>query len=175
MPEDNDKPQETPPEGEKPNKGNEENLRKLREKAEAGDAAMRENAMLKAGINTDSPLGKFFSDSYKGELTKEAVTAAATEIGLLEKETPDPEVSEQEKESTKERQKLTSGAADPSEMPKKHPREEGIEQARRVLDEGGTYEQGGAAYLSTLMQRHQEGDPRATRQKEEGSSGVQRV
>jgi hypothetical protein len=168
-------PQVDPPEGEKTPKANEENIKKLREQAEAGNAAIRENAMLKAGINTETPLGKFFAESYKGDLTKEAVIAAATEIGVLEKTTTNPQVSEEERKSTQERQNLTTGAADPSQMPTKHPREQGLENAKMLLDKGGTYEQAGAAFLTTLVKAIDEGDERAIYKKEQGSGGTQRV
>lgn len=67
---------------------NAENIAVLREQAEASEAnriaaeAMaRENAMLKAQINVDSPLGAMFATAYRGELTTEAIQKAALEIG----------------------------------------------------------------------------------------------
>ena len=52
-------------------------------KAEA-EAARRELAMLKAGIDLDTPQGKLFSKAYDGEPTLDAVKAAAEEYGVIQ-------------------------------------------------------------------------------------------
>lgn len=52
-------------------------------KAEA-EAAKRELALLKAGINLDSPQGKLFVKAYDGDPTVEAIQAAAREYGVLD-------------------------------------------------------------------------------------------
>lgn len=145
---------------------NEENLKALREKAAQADSIptiQKELAMVKAGIDTETPMGKFFFEGYKGELTKEAVVSAAQELGLLEKPAVEPGTTTEEQSSTKERQKLVTGAAEAGLQSGKHPIEEAKEASKRILDEGGTFEQAGAGYLSTLMQRHAEGDKRATK------------
>ncbi len=59
-------------------------------KAEA-NAAKRELALLKAGIDLDSPTGKLFAKAYDGEATVEAIKASATEFGLIGQATPAPE------------------------------------------------------------------------------------
>ena len=51
-------------------------------KAEA-NAAKRELALMKAGINLDSPTGKLFVKAYDGEISVEAIKAAAGEYGLI--------------------------------------------------------------------------------------------
>ena len=51
-------------------------------KAEA-NAAKRELALLKAGIDTNSPTGKLFVKAYDGEISVEAIKAAAGEYGLI--------------------------------------------------------------------------------------------
>lgn len=68
----------------------EDNLVELREAAKRGRTAAqeaaalkRENAFLKAGVPTDSPLGEMFAKAYDGELTAEAISEAASKIGLL--------------------------------------------------------------------------------------------
>ncbi len=55
----------------------------LREAAERGRKALRENAFLKAGINPDDAKMKYFVKAYDGELDPEAIKAEATEAGLL--------------------------------------------------------------------------------------------
>ena len=56
-------------------------------KAEA-DAAKRELAFIKAGIDLDSPGGKLLAKAYDGPPTAEAIKAAATEYGVLAPEAP---------------------------------------------------------------------------------------
>lgn len=66
------------------------NIKLLREKAAKADeataalaASQRENAMLRSGIDLDSPLGEFFVKSYDGDPTDvEALKAKATELGV---------------------------------------------------------------------------------------------
>lgn len=70
-------------------------------KAEA-QAAKRELAILKAGIDLESPTGKLFAKAYDGEASVDAIKAAATEYGLIGTEsapaapTPAPSVSNDE-------------------------------------------------------------------------------
>lgn len=52
-------------------------------KAEA-EAAKRELAMLRAGIDLDTPQGKLFAKAYDGESTLDAVKAAAEEYGVIQ-------------------------------------------------------------------------------------------
>jgi hypothetical protein len=52
-------------------------------KAEA-EAARRELAMLKAGIDLDTPQGKLFAKAYDGEPTLDAVKSAAEEYGVIQ-------------------------------------------------------------------------------------------
>lgn len=82
-----------------------------------GEKAKRELAFLKAGVNPDTPLGSMFARGYDGELTGEAIKAAAAEIpGLL---TPAEETKDEttdttphpDAEATRQRQQLTHGGA----------------------------------------------------------------
>ena len=142
-----------------------EDIRALEEsaaRAKEADSLKRELAFAKAGLDTESKLGKMFFNSYEGDLTKEALLAEAQEIGLVEKSTTNPEIPQDERESTKERQTLNNGATPPGDNPV-HPKEEAKANAKRVIDEGGKYEQAAGAYVSTLVQRHAAGDTRATR------------
>jgi hypothetical protein len=80
-----------------------DNLAELREAAKLGKVATartseleREIAMLRAGVDTESPVGKLFVKAYDGELTTEAVAAAATAVGAIKNvEAPaaDPELT----------------------------------------------------------------------------------
>lgn len=120
----------------------------------------KELAMVKAGIATDSALGKMFFKSYEGDLSTEAVKAAALEIGLLTVETKAPEIPESERTSTQERQTVANGASAPDAFVKPA-KMEAREEAERVVKEGGTYEQGAAGFINTLVKRYQDGDKSA--------------
>lgn len=61
----------------------------------------RENAFLKAGIQTDDPKLTYFYKGYEGELTKEAIVKAATEAGFIEAQ---QQSQEQQQQAQAERQ-----------------------------------------------------------------------
>lgn len=65
--------------------GNEggDGIAELRAAAERGRKAERENVMLRAGVDIDTPLGKMFAKAYEGEMTPDAVKAAALEVGAI--------------------------------------------------------------------------------------------
>lgn len=144
-----------------------EDIDKLQEAAKAGGTAaelQRENIFLKSGIPTDTPLGKMFYKSYDGDLTPDAIKAAATEVGLVQPSTEGTkEVNLQpgEERSTDERRAAASNASPGGVLPEKHPQQEAREKAEAIVKEGGTYEQAGAGFLSTLVKRYSEGDQRA--------------
>lgn len=66
--------------------------------AEEGRAAKRELAFINAGIDTSQGIGKFFAKSYDGELTADAVKAAAIEEGVIEIKPDTPPAEQQEHE-----------------------------------------------------------------------------
>lgn len=126
------------------------------------DVVQRELMMTKAGIDTDTPMGKMFFKAYEGDLTKEAIATAAQEIGIIERQTQQQQIPSEEKDSTKERQTLNNGATPPGDNPT-HPKDLAKANAKKVLDEGGKFEQAAGAFLTTLVQAHAAGDARATR------------
>lgn len=74
-----------------------EHIKALRDKAKQADsisaeksALERKVAVLEAGVNTSTPLGQMFLKSYEGDLTAEAIQAAAAEVGLVQGQ-PDPQ------------------------------------------------------------------------------------
>lgn len=85
----------------------EEENKALREKAQAAEAAQRELAFAKAGIDLNVSAAKYFVKAYDGDLTPEAIRSAAEEINLIAKRDEAPELkAEQEawnriKESSK--------------------------------------------------------------------------
>jgi len=52
-------------------------------KAKEAEAATRELAFVKAGVDPDSAAAKYFVKGYDGELTAEAIRAAAEEASLI--------------------------------------------------------------------------------------------
>lgn len=102
-----------------------DNLAQLRKAAKEGKSAVSENeqlkrkiALLETGIDTSTPLGKFFATNYSGELTVEAITAAATELGLTpgdgagqgEQQQEDP-AADQHRQAQQTRDVLSGGGA----------------------------------------------------------------
>ena len=73
-------------------------LKASRAEAEAGKTATRELAFIRAGIDLKAPGAKSFVKAYDGDLTAEAITAAAVEDGIVTPEEPDP-VTPQEREA----------------------------------------------------------------------------
>ena len=55
----------------------------LRAQAEAASSAARELAFVKAGIDPELPISKYFVKAYDGELTADAIREAGIEAGLL--------------------------------------------------------------------------------------------
>jgi hypothetical protein len=137
-------------------------LEQAAQKAKDMEGVQRELAMTKAGVDTDTPMGKMFFKAYDGELTKDAIITAAQEVGLLDKTTQNPDISKDEKDSTSERQTLNNGATPPGENPT-NPKDEAVANAKKVIDDGGKYEQAAGAFLTTLVQRYADGDTRAAR------------
>ncbi len=73
------------------NEQNPENLKGLRDAAKRSDgykaeaeAAKRELAFVKAGIDTDNKALSYFAKAYDGELDSGAIKAAAIEAGFLQ-------------------------------------------------------------------------------------------
>lgn len=56
--------------------------------------ARRELAFIKAGINPDDPKMRYFVKGYEGELTSDAVRAAAIEAGFLVQNSADPALAQ---------------------------------------------------------------------------------
>lgn len=73
----------------------EQQVKAFEAKAKEAEAAQRELAFVKAGVNPDSAAAKYFVKGYDGELTPEAIRAAAEEANL---------VSSEKKESAGEQQ-----------------------------------------------------------------------
>lgn len=146
-----------------------DNLADLRRAAKDGskakreaDALKRELALTKAGIDTDSAIGKLFAKGYEGELTADAVKTAWAEVNPAA--APEP-VSEDtvtdpgERNSTQERTNLASGANQSADPPA-DPREEGRKAGLKVMMDGGSREEGMATHFQHLVDAAAKGDKR---------------
>lgn len=94
---DNDYENDSDQTNNEPDRNSRQFVRKLEEEAKAGkqaakerdavkaeaEAARRELAFLKAGIDVDSPTGKLFAKAYDGSADLDSVKAAASEYGLI--------------------------------------------------------------------------------------------
>lgn len=99
-----------------------DNLRDLRRAAKDGNAAKaelaaakRELALVKAGVDVDSTLGKYFAKAYDGDPDPVAIKAAWAEIAPSAEPTAPPAPADDiidpaEAASTAERQALANGA-----------------------------------------------------------------
>lgn len=121
--------------------------KELRDAAQRGrqtvaerDQLKRENAFLRAGIDPEDKRLGYFAAGYKGELTKDAITAAAIEAGFVEAPQPDPIVTA----TNGAEQRVT--AASTGAAPETQGLDAAASQMQEVLNAHGT--QGLAAVLA---------------------------
>lgn len=99
-----------------------ENKRKDALLAEA-EQAKRELAFLKAGVNPENPMAKYFIKGYEGDLSTDAIRAAAQEANIIESSKPSAN-----EEQAWSRVNRAASAAETSEPPVDYV--ERIKQAR---------------------------------------------
>jgi len=126
-----------------------------REKAAADKAARDrdlENIMLRAGLDPlseDAPMNKLFFEGYKGEMTSEAVVAAAKGYGLIkEPSAPTGDITDpNERQQTQQRQDVQTGGPPGNEPPSEDPRVVAIKVGEAAMANGATEEMAmGAAF-----------------------------
>lgn len=145
----------------------------LREKAGKADEATaalaqlaRENAMLKSGINLETPLGQFFVESYTGDPSDvEGLKAKAAELGVpIEGEAPaatEAQVVEPVYEPTGTTQRMAlSDGAPPDTGEDKHPKQLAREQFDRSVAQGHSRDDAAADALNVIAQAAMRGDRR---------------
>lgn len=159
MSDDNATDDQTPVEG--------DNLKQLREAADRGrkvPGLERELAFAKAGIDTDSKLGKMLLATYEGDLGKEAIRAEATEIGLLKAETPpEPDADEQKlnQQQQQTRNALTGGAPSGDEPPATaHPFDDSLGRFHTAMSQGVPRETAGLGAVDQILDAAGKGDKR---------------
>jgi hypothetical protein len=67
----------------------------------------KELAFVKAGLDMNSPMAKYFIKGYDGELSPEAIREAAMEAQLI---TPEPAVNEDDRNAWRETNRIASGS-----------------------------------------------------------------
>lgn len=148
------------------------NIKLLREKANKVDEstraladAQREIAVLKSGIDAESPIGKMFLKAYDGDLAdSEALIAAAKEIGVpMKGETPaEPVVAVTptlDPNGTEIRQQLAAEApADTGESV--DPNKTAMDAFEAAIKAGKSSEAARGDYLSALAEAAVAGDKR---------------
>lgn len=111
--------------------------------ASAG-AAQRELAFVKAGVDTDSPIGKLLLNGYSGELEVEAIKAEAVAVGAIKADVVEPEapvITDEEKASTDKRADLAAGAV-PDDGVDPDPVGSAMRAGREAIDAGAKEEAG---------------------------------
>lgn len=150
------------------------NLRDAKERSDKRAKQLeRENAVLKAGIDTTTPVGAMFLDAYKGDLTTEKIREEAAAVGAwkdpaaVEAEAPPeptpapttPAPTDDQRAFTTERQALATGsAADTGIDEDPYVKAERVNKG--VLERGGTREDALAMGIHEVLTAGAAGDQR---------------
>ena len=143
-----------------------EDIAKLRERANSAKKLERENAMLRAGVDLDSKTGQMFAKAYDGELTTEAITAEAAEVGAMRKAAePSPEpvtdtASSDEVADIEQMQAISSNSTTSDGVADRPPYELAREAYEASRKAGEPQEWAEAAALSQIMAAANAGDER---------------
>lgn len=152
-----------------------DNLANLRRIAKDGKKAIgeaaglrRELVLTKAGIDTETPLGKMFAKSYEGPDEIEAVKAAALEIGLLappKKSDADIQADQAraaEETRLREAQENLGGGnvGVPSGEEGPHPADAAIQHYAKLLTEGMGEQEARRDAVALLLSAGAKGDKR---------------
>lgn len=140
----------------------------LTRRAEEGDkekvariAAEKELALVKAGIDTSTPLGKLFADGYKGDLTVEAVKASWAALGTQGEEPGEPGTASTEEElaQQREREALGQGGTPPTgTQTLATAREQAMTRAKEGLERGLPHDDAMGVFVGSISTAALEGD-----------------
>lgn len=151
-------------------KNDNDNLKELRKLADEGRKASREAELarkellfVKAGVDTDTKLGKLLLASYDGELSVDAIKAEAEELGAVASpSTPKPPALDpEERRQGRERQDLASESGSPASVPDESPQELALKAFSDARAAGARREDAAAAAFSQIFEAAQRGDERA--------------
>lgn len=149
---------------------------------EAGQAAQRELAMVKAGVDLDSPVGKLFAGAYQGDLEPEKIKAEWSKLGVTPGAAPTPEVNDgptaEELAAQQAAATVTSGGATPpGEEPPGDPWKDALATRQEALKRGAPSEIADSRAIDRVMDAAAKGDPRVNfdlqrwRQEQEAAYG----
>lgn len=154
----------------------------LRKAAERGkeavaerDALKREMAFIKAGVDTESKIGKMLMATYDGELDKEAIQAEAGDLPgalIVPGQNEDPadnadahnegEASDRERQIQQIREGIQGGEPpDTGDNQFVDAKSAAWDQAQEVLKSGGGRDQAWAAYMGNYLAEAANGNPNA--------------
>lgn len=181
MPDDNDFDFEIP-DGDGPVSMGRNDLKQLREAAKRGSKAERlerENAMLKAGINTDDDRLAFFANGYDGELDPETIKAEATRLGFLgapapvtetiptpttaqEPSAPAPEPTPDLADISSVHDAAAAAGRTPAanELPQPDPYQRSAEIYETAMQDGAKKDEAGGLAFASVIAAAQQGDNR---------------
>lgn len=126
-----------------------------------------DNAMLRAGIDLDTPVGKMFRKAWDGEADVEKIKTAAADIpgAIRTVEAPAPAAAAEEPEREEgeagqlaARTALTTGDAAGLEDP--NPQTTAFDRARQTLDNGGRRADAMSGAIGDLVDAAMAGDTR---------------
>lgn len=148
----------------------------LREAAKKGREATkkaadleRENAFLKAGIDTEDPKFKYFAKGYEGELTADAIKAEAEAAGFTaepqtqtsttenggegseDEGNEEEHVSEEDREAERIANAVRSGANAPGEKPEVDPMNEGFSKFHERVAEGDRRQDASSEVIGRIL------------------------
>jgi hypothetical protein len=152
-------------------------IKRLRQQVEdlgkelsGGKEAQRKLAFLEAGVDTSAPAGRLLLEAYKGDLSDtQALTAAATELGVYKGSAPPTTEGATQGEQTggpgqgggsvnletgsQQRQELAAGATAPNPNQKPDARQQAKETFDRAISEQASQDDAAAAWLAVRSRR----------------------
>lgn len=88
----------------------------LRQQAQELEALKKKMAFAEAGIDVNAPEAKYFIKGYDGEVSAEAIRAAAQEVNLLQPQKPKEVADESEKKAWARLQKASTAGEQTDEQ-----------------------------------------------------------
>lgn len=132
--------------------------------ANAAAAAQRELALVKAGVDTESAVGKLVLTAYDGELTTDAIRTFCADIpGAIpapKEETPPPPVVEENngnQQQTDERNRL-AGESSGDLLPQGNTRQAATDEFKTAIEQGLPLDEARARQFNTLVGGAMSGD-----------------
>jgi hypothetical protein len=81
--------------------------REFKKQLTEAQAAQKEIAFIKSGLDMNHPMAKYFIKGYDGELSSEAIKNALVEAQLI---TPEVQVDDQDKQGWRESNRIATGS-----------------------------------------------------------------